>query len=230
MGAPFMRCRVTSTSPPPLAATSSFSREQSWFVDGGEILDDLMVLFPTAPLAPKMEAPALTVTLSPDGGPSSPRSEPDQTHPVDDISTRFRTRPPSVSCASTLTCRAGDEAPGPPLPGMCYVKLVWSLAAGSRTSTRFALSNKTFRGAACSGHRRRKASSVPAPWQPGPRPEPVAAVGAHAGGSCPDAAAGSLACVVLITERSVQPGAPLTCPRTCWGQIGQMAIRQSRRG
>lgn len=89
-------------------------------VDGGEILDDLMVLFPTAPVAPKMEAPALTVTLSPDEETVFAALGTDQTH-IDDISTRSGLAAHLVS--STLM-RLEMKRLVRPLPGMCYVKLV----------------------------------------------------------------------------------------------------------
>jgi DNA processing protein len=89
-------------------------------MDGGEILDDLMVLFPTAPVAPKTEAPALTVALSPDEEKVFAALGTDQTH-IDEISVRSGLAAHLVS--STLM-RLEMKRLVRPLPGMCYVKLV----------------------------------------------------------------------------------------------------------
>jgi DNA processing protein len=89
-------------------------------MDGGEILDDLMVLFPTAPVAPKTEAPALTVALSPDEEKVFAALGTDQTH-IDEISVRSGLAAHLVS--STLM-RLEMKRLVRPLPGMCYVKLI----------------------------------------------------------------------------------------------------------
>ncbi len=89
-------------------------------MEGGDILDDLMTLFPTAPRAPKLEGPVLPVNLSPDEEAVFSALGTEQSH-VDQITARCGLSSATVS--STLM-RLEMKRLVRPLPGLRYVKLV----------------------------------------------------------------------------------------------------------
>ncbi len=89
-------------------------------MDGGDILDDLMVLFPTVPRAPKLEAPTLPSNLSADEEAVFAALGTEQSH-IDQITARCGLSSASVS--STLM-RLEMKRLVRPLPGLRYVKLV----------------------------------------------------------------------------------------------------------
>lgn len=90
-------------------------------MDGGDILDDLMTLFPTAPRAPKLqEAPPSPIDLSPDESAVFAALGMEQSH-IDQITARCGLSSATVS--STLM-RLEMKRMVRPLPGLRYVKLV----------------------------------------------------------------------------------------------------------
>ena len=88
--------------------------------DGGDILDDLMSLFPTAPRAPKVAEAALPINMSADEEAVFAALGTEQSH-IDQITARCGLSSATVS--STLM-RLEMKRLVRPLPGLRYVKLV----------------------------------------------------------------------------------------------------------
>jgi len=88
--------------------------------DGGDILDDLMSLFPTAPRAPKVAEPVMPISLSADEEAVFAALGTEQSH-IDQITARCGLSSATVS--STLM-RLEMKRLVRPLPGLRYVKLV----------------------------------------------------------------------------------------------------------
>lgn len=88
--------------------------------DGGDLLDDLLVLFPTAPVAPKVEAPRPVGTLTLDEQILFDALGEGETH-INDLITRSGLTPATVS--STLM-RLEMKRLLRPLPGRRYTRLV----------------------------------------------------------------------------------------------------------
>ena len=89
-------------------------------MEGGDILDDMMTLFPTAPRAPKVDATPPPVNLSPEEDAVFTALGTEQSH-VDQITVRCGLPPATVS--ATLM-RLEMKRLVRPLPGLRYVKLV----------------------------------------------------------------------------------------------------------
>ncbi|MDB6075381.1 MAG: dprA, partial [Verrucomicrobiaceae bacterium] len=89
-------------------------------MDGGDVLDDLMTLFPTAPRAPKLEEPALPMNMSPDEGTVFAALGTEQSH-IDQITARCGL---SSALVSATLMRLEMKRLVRPLPGLRYVKLV----------------------------------------------------------------------------------------------------------
>ncbi|MBX7206748.1 MAG: DNA-processing protein DprA [Verrucomicrobiaceae bacterium] len=89
-------------------------------MDGGDILDDLMTLFPTAPLAPKVEEPKPAVELTLDEEILHRALGVDEVH-INDLIERSGLTPATVS--STLM-RLEMKRLVRPLPGKRYTRLV----------------------------------------------------------------------------------------------------------
>lgn len=89
-------------------------------MDGGDVLDDLMTLFPTATRAPKLETPMLPVNMSPDEGVVFAALGTEQSH-IDQITARCGL---SSSVVSATLMRLEMKRLVRPLPGLRYVKLV----------------------------------------------------------------------------------------------------------
>lgn len=89
-------------------------------MDGGDVLDDLMTLFPTAPKAPVMEAPKPTVTLTLDEEILFRSMDNEERH-IDDLITRSGLTPGTVNVTlMRLEMKRVIRA----LPGRRYVRLV----------------------------------------------------------------------------------------------------------
>ena len=89
-------------------------------MDGGEVLDDLMVLFPTAPQAPKVEVPGATMMLSEDEQKIFDVLGADQLQ-IDIIADRVGL---PVHIVSSTLMRLEMKRLVRPMPGMQYVRVV----------------------------------------------------------------------------------------------------------
>lgn len=89
-------------------------------MDGADLLDDLMVLFPTAPTAPKLETPVPAATLTLDEEILYKALGTEEMH-IDDLITHSGLTPATVS--STLM-RLEMKRLVRPLPGRRYVRLI----------------------------------------------------------------------------------------------------------
>lgn len=89
-------------------------------MDGGDLLDDLMVLFPTAPVAPKIEAPKPVVSLTLDEEILLGAIDGEERH-IDELATRCGLTPATINVTlMRLEMKRLIRA----LPGRCYVRLV----------------------------------------------------------------------------------------------------------
>ena len=89
-------------------------------MDGGDVLDDLTALFPTSPLAPKVEQPKLVVTLTLDEEILFNAIDVEERH-IDDLAIRCGLTPATMNVTlMRLEMKRLVRA----LPGRRYVRLV----------------------------------------------------------------------------------------------------------